>query len=261
MTTIPTDHFVTIARGPAETRPLPAEEPAPTPAPDAEQRPTHRLPALTWRQQFAVTRRIWADRLVRGWPALLAGATLAALLLLASLAPRLAATPAAAAPPAPTPPLAVPTATRPAVPVLPVALIAYDAPAGRRLGDLSAGLAYTVLAQAEGGAWLQLDAGSGPVWVEAAAWGEAPIVRAAALADLTPPTPIPPTAVVLPPRVEVVYVAAPTAPPAPPAELTPLPEAPGWHPPMAAGYDPGASAECPLILAPERLAACQAGRP
>lgn len=255
---ISTDHLVTIAQDPAETRPLPQTAQLPAePAPAADDRPTHRLPPLTLSQQFAVQRRIWADRLVRGWPALLAGAALAALLLLVSLAPRLVATPAAAAPPAPTPPLAVPTAA-PAGPTLPVTLAAYDAPAGRQLGELRAGLAYTVLAQAQAGAWLQLDAGSGPVWVEAAAWGASPVVRPAALADLTPPTPIPPTAVPLPPRVEVIYVAAPTA--ASVAELTP--EAPGWHPPMAAGYNPAeGTSDCPLVLSPERLAACQAGRP
>jgi hypothetical protein len=76
----------------------------------------------------------------------------------------------------------------PAGPVLPVALTVYDAPGGAVLGDVEAGRGYAVVAQAHGGAWLQLEvAGSGRVWAEASAWGSEPIVRPAVVEDLTPP--------------------------------------------------------------------------
>jgi hypothetical protein len=70
---------------------------------------------------------------------------------------------------------------------LPVSLTVYDAPAGNALGDVEAGRAYAVVAQAHSGAWMQLDVeGSGLVWAEAAAWGEHAIVRPAVLPDVTP---------------------------------------------------------------------------
>jgi hypothetical protein len=76
----------------------------------------------------------------------------------------------------------------PAGPTLPVTLTVYAAPAGTALGEVEAGRGYAVVAQAHGGAWLQLEvAGSGRVWVEASAWGSYPIVRPAVVVDLTPP--------------------------------------------------------------------------
>lgn len=245
------DQFVTIA------------PPDPTPT-------TQLLLPLTWRDRWELRLRIWADWIVRNQLAL-------ALIIVLSLAlgaaltlrqPAEAGARSRAQLAAPTPPLAVPTAAT--GPVLPVRLIAYDAPGGAALGDLQAGWPYAVIAQAHGGAWLQIDAGSGPVWVEASAWGEAPIVRAAALADLTPPTPVPPPTPA--PRPAIVYVQAPApgAPPAQPAPPQPT-EAPAWHPPFVSGYDPAAAApvvpvvpagpDCPLVLSPERLEACLAGEP
>jgi hypothetical protein len=111
----------------------------------------------------------------------------------------------------PTPALAVlPTAT-PAGPVLPRAAVAYAAPGGLVLGGLEPGRPYLVLAR-YGASWLQVDAGSGPVWLDAAAAG---LTVDAQLADLEPQ----PTAVVLVVREvqqQTIYVAAPAAPPAEP---------------------------------------------
>lgn len=254
-----TEHFVHIA--PA------APPPDAAPAPSATHATTTLLPPLSWRQQLTLAWRIWRDRVARSWLALLVGALLAGGAGLLATAQAPVAGPATRAP-APTPPLAVPTgapaAPAPAGPLLPVALVAYAAPGGVGLGALPAGVPYAVLAQAHAGAWLQIDAGSGPVWVEAAAWGGAPVVRPAALQDLTPPTPVPPPPPA--PRPQIVYVAsgdpgrgqpAPQLAPTP-AELAPIVEAPAWHPPYASGYDP-ARPDCPLVLSPERLAACQRG--
>lgn len=271
--TIPTDRFVHIARNPAETRPLPDEEapPARGAAPT-----TTRLPALTWREELALAWRIWSDRAVRSWPALALAAVLALALAAALLRPAAGGAEVRTAPMAPTPPIVLPTApVEPAGPVLPVALVAYEEPGGRQLGELAAGRAYTVLAQAHGGAWLQIDAGSGPVWVEVSSWGQAAVVRPAALADLTPPTPVPTPEPPAPPQ--IVYVAAPPQPqrqaaPAPqvvastvvvPADLVPVEEAPGWHPPFASGHNPagGAGNDCPLVLSPAELEQCLAGQP
>jgi ribonuclease E len=112
----------------------------------------------------------------------------------------------------PTPALAVlPTAT-PAGPVLPRAAVAYAAPGGLVLGGLEPGRAYVPLAR-YGTAWLQVDAGSGAVWLDAVAAG---LTVDAQLADLEPqPTPV--VVVVQEVRQQVVYVAAPAAAPAEPA--------------------------------------------
>jgi hypothetical protein len=96
-------------------------------------------------------------------------------------------------------------------PVLPRAAVAYAAPGGLVLGGLEPGRSYVPLAR-YGASWLQVDAGSGPVWVLAS---EAGLTIDAALADLQPQ----PTAVVVVVREvqqQTVYIAAP--PPAAPAE-------------------------------------------
>lgn len=135
----------------------------------------------------------------------------------------------------PTPPISVivPTALiRPDLPpgeyqaypvgALPVALIAYDRPDGASLGAVEVGRPYSVIAQAEGGAWIQLAIfGGGNVWVRAADIGGAPLVRRAELRDLTPPTPQP-TPAAAPPLVAAATGAA-TPPPAGASPLQPVP--------------------------------------
>ncbi len=180
-----TNHFVTIA---PTTAPL-----ATDPADPADPAATVRLfapPPLMPRLAVTISLPIWALTVL---PGILALAL--ALVAIARVEPMPAAATAFRTA-SPTPPIRVPTGApaAPAGPALPVSLIAYAEPNGAPLGALPAGRAYTILAEAYGGAWLQLDAGSGPVWVAAAQWGAAPILRAASLADLTPPTPTPPSA-------------------------------------------------------------------
>jgi hypothetical protein len=135
---------------------------------------------------------------------------------------------------APTPPLAVivptaailpdlPTADGQRYPVgaLPVALIAYDAPGGATIGAVEAGRAYRVIAQAEGGDWLQIAVSvGGQVWVRAADFGTSTIVRVAQLRDLTPPTPQP-TPAPPPPQIAAAQIAADPQPAVPTIEPTP----------------------------------------
>lgn len=153
---------------------------------------------------------------------------------------------------APTPPLVAPSAG----PALPAGLVAYDAPGGAALGLLPGGVSYRVLAQAHGGAWLQVEAGHGPVWIEA----QSGMLRPAALADLTPPTPVPT------PAIQIVYVERPVivaAPaPAPAAALTEQPPADWPGVPFVLDPPPAPAApDCPLVLSPARLEACLAGEP
>jgi hypothetical protein len=103
----------------------------------------------------------------------------------------------------------LPTAV-PSGPVLPRAAVAYAAPGGLVLGALDQGRAYVPLAR-YGGAWLHIDAGSGPVWVLAS---EAGLPVDAALADLEPTQP-PQIVVVREVRQETVYIAEPASPAAP----------------------------------------------
>lgn len=99
---------------------------------------------------------------------------------------------------------------------LPRAATAYDEPDGRVLGALDEGRGYTVLARF-GSEWLQLDAGSGPVWVRAR---EAGLSVNAALADLTPPAVPAVVYVERPaPAPSVVYVQPAPAPESAPASV------------------------------------------
>jgi hypothetical protein len=112
----------------------------------------------------------------------------------------------------PTPALALlPTAT-PAGPVLPRAAVAYAEPGGLVLGGLEPGRPYVVLAR-YGSSWLQVDAGSGAVWLDAVAAG---LTVDAALADLEP-QPTAQVVIVREVQQQTVYVAAPPAAPAEPA--------------------------------------------
>lgn len=101
------------------------------------------------------------------------------------------------------PTLAPPTPTLAAK--LGAAVVAWAAPDGDVLGALSPSSTYTVTARFAN-EWLQVDAGSGPVWVRAADLGG---TVAPSLPDLAPPTPEP-TATPRP------------APPQPTADLRPI---------------------------------------
>lgn len=109
-----------------------------------------------------------------------------------------------------TPALATLAPTATPVGGLPRGAIAYDEPGGRALGALDAGRAYVVLAR-YAGEWVQLDAGSGPVWVRGS---EAGLVVDAALADLQP-QPTAQVVIVAEVREQVVYVPAPAPQPLP----------------------------------------------
>lgn len=230
------------------------------------------------------TERAWrrAARLLRDEPVLFLGGVGAALVIALGL---LWGTPSVA----PGPVIVIPTAT-PALAVanayaLPRAVVAFDAPDGRPLGAIDAGVTYRPLAR-YGGGWVQIEtAYSGPVWVRADELN----LPGAALADYAPP------------QVQVIEVvrtvevvrevpaaqpaqpapaappAAPAAPPAPtlapvPAELVPLAD-PAPTPTVLPPFAPGATAaqlaiptlppaprDCPLVLAPERLRECEAAR-
>lgn len=110
------------------------------------------------------------------------------------------------------PRLPAPAAPAPAGPTLPRATVAYAAPGGAVLGGLEPGRAYAVLAR-YGAAWLQIDAGSGPVWVAAS---DAGLTVDAALADLAPP-----------PAPQVVVVERPAPAPQVVSVQQPAPAAPG----------------------------------
>jgi hypothetical protein len=100
-------------------------------------------------------------------------------------------TPAAAPTNAPAATSAAIASNPPAASPLPVgglqrAVVAYAAPDGAVIGPIEAGRAYTPTARL-GLEWTQIDAtGSGKVWIAARELQPDP-----ALADLTPPTPIP----------------------------------------------------------------------
>jgi len=169
--------------------------------------------------------------------------------------------------PVPTAVLSVPTARADARPEgrrFERAAVAYAAPDGAVLGAIEPGRPYRVVAR-YGADWLLLDVdGSGAVW---ARLDDVGLPAGLSLADLAP-TPAPVMIVVDRP--------APPAPPAPlaraavaqpePAPLVPLAPEPtpaGWQGvPYALEYraPEGAAADCPLVLAPDALAACMAGR-
>lgn len=90
---------------------------------------------------------------------------------------------------------------------LPRAAVAYAEPGGLVLGGLEPGRAYTVLAR-YGAQWLQIEAGSGAVWVLAS---EAGLMVDAALADLEP-TAAPAVVYVREVQQQTVYVPVPAAP-------------------------------------------------
>jgi hypothetical protein len=164
-----------------------------------------------------------------------------------------------------TPALVVPSSLIGDGPRLQAAATAYDSPHGRVLGAVEPGRGFVAVAT-WGSSWVLVDLeGSGRVWLRVE---DAGLPAGVALADLRPePTPV--VIVVQAPAAPAASAssAAPPAPqpaaaaPAPePAPLAPLPEAPGWYPPMASGVNPAAAAApaCPLVLSPAELDRCLA---
>jgi hypothetical protein len=166
-----------------------------------------------------------------------------------------------------TPALVVPSSLIGDGPRLQAAATAYDSPHGRVLGAVEPGRGFVAVAT-WGSSWVHVDLeGSGRVWLRVE---DAGLPAGVALADLRPePTaqiivvqaPAPPPAPAAPAAPPAPQPAAAAPAPAPePAPLAPMPEAPGWYPPMASGVNPAAAAApaCPLVLSPDELDRCLA---
>lgn len=117
-------------------------------------------------------------------------------------------------------------------PVLPRAVVAYDAPDGAPIGALDSGRAYIVIAR-WGDGWLQADvAGSGLVWLRVSDLLDTNNVADIGSARTTPPPdsqPQAPMAIWIAPTPEPVYQVA-NDPPAPAYEPMGAPQAAGAAP-------------------------------